>query len=65
MPSTSGGLLVKHGLTGLWQVSEWSDLAWEECVRLSLRYVENWSVSLDLLILAQTVFTVVRGRGAY
>jgi exopolysaccharide biosynthesis polyprenyl glycosylphosphotransferase len=58
-------LLVKPGLTGLWQVSGRSDLPWEECVRLDLRYVENWSVSLDLLILVRTVFAVIRGRGAY
>ena len=58
-------LLVKPGLTGLWQVSGRSDLPWEECVRLDLRYVENWSVSLDLLILVRTVFAVLRGRGAY
>jgi exopolysaccharide biosynthesis polyprenyl glycosylphosphotransferase len=58
-------LLVKPGLTGLWQVSGRSDLPWEECVRLDLRYVENWSVSLDLLILVRTVFAVARGRGAY
>jgi len=58
-------LLVKPGLTGLWQVSGRSDLPWEECVRLDLRYVENWSVSLDLLILARTLAAVVRGSGAY
>jgi lipopolysaccharide/colanic/teichoic acid biosynthesis glycosyltransferase len=58
-------LLVKPGLTGLWQVSGRSDLPWEECVRLDLRYVENWSVSLDLLILLRTFFAVTRGRGAY
>jgi exopolysaccharide biosynthesis polyprenyl glycosylphosphotransferase len=58
-------LLVKPGLTGLWQVSGRSDLPWEECVRLDLRYVENWSVSLDLLILARTALAVLRGSGAY
>jgi exopolysaccharide biosynthesis polyprenyl glycosylphosphotransferase len=58
-------LLVKPGLTGLWQVSGRSDLPWEECVRLDLRYVENWSVTLDLLILVRTVVAVARGRGAY
>jgi exopolysaccharide biosynthesis polyprenyl glycosylphosphotransferase len=58
-------LLVKPGLTGLWQISGRSDLAWDEAVRLDLRYVENWSIALDLLILWKTVFAVVRGAGAY
>lgn len=58
-------LLVLPGLTGLWQVSGRSDLTWEESVRLDLRYVENWSLSLDLMILWKTVATVVRARGAY
>lgn len=58
-------LLVKPGLTGLWQVSGRSDLSWEESVRLDLRYVENWSLSLDLLILCKTVLAVLRVRGAY
>ncbi len=44
-------LVVKPGMTGLWQVSGRSDLPWEEAVRLDLRYVENWSLSLDLVIL--------------
>ncbi|GGM50780.1 exopolysaccharide biosynthesis polyprenyl glycosylphosphotransferase [Longimycelium tulufanense] len=58
-------LLVKPGITGLWQISGRSDLSWEESVRLDLRYVENWSLSLDLVILWKTVFAVVRARGAY
>ena len=58
-------LLVKPGLTGLWQISGRSDLTWEESVRLDLRYVENWSLSLDLLILWKTAFVVVRSAGAY
>ncbi|MDX6284910.1 MAG: hypothetical protein QOG53_395 [Frankiales bacterium] len=58
-------LLVKPGLTGLWQVSGRSDLSWEESVRLDLRYVENWSLALDLQILCRTWSAVVRGRGAY
>jgi exopolysaccharide biosynthesis polyprenyl glycosylphosphotransferase len=58
-------LLVKPGLTGLWQISGRSDLPWEESVRLDLRYVENWSLALDLLILWKTASAVVRGRGAY
>ncbi|MDQ1727041.1 MAG: hypothetical protein QOK14_1086, partial [Frankiaceae bacterium] len=58
-------LLVKPGLTGLWQVSGRSDLTWEESVRLDLRYVENWSLTLDLTIIWKTMFAVVRGSGAY
>jgi exopolysaccharide biosynthesis polyprenyl glycosylphosphotransferase len=58
-------LLVKPGLTGLWQISGRSDLDWDESVRLDLRYVENWSFTLDLMILWKTMSAVVRGRGAY
>jgi exopolysaccharide biosynthesis polyprenyl glycosylphosphotransferase len=58
-------LAVKPGMTGLWQVSGRSDLPWEEAVRLDLRYVENWSLSLDLVILLRTMTAVVRSSGAY
>jgi lipopolysaccharide/colanic/teichoic acid biosynthesis glycosyltransferase len=58
-------LVVKPGLTGLWQVSGRSDLSWDESVRLDLRYVENWSFVLDLQILWKTCSAVVRGDGAY
>ncbi len=58
-------LLVKPGLTGLWQISGRSDLPWEESVRLDLRYVENWSLALDALIIWKTVGAVLRGTGAY
>ena len=58
-------LAVKPGLTGLWQVSGRSDLSWEESVRLDLRYVENWSLALDLQILWKTVAVLARGSGAY
>jgi exopolysaccharide biosynthesis polyprenyl glycosylphosphotransferase len=58
-------LLVKPGLTGLWQVSGRSDLTWEEAVRLDLRYVENWSLTLDLMILWKTCGAILGGRGAY
>lgn len=57
--------LVKPGITGLWQVSGRSDLPWEEAVRLDLYYVENWSMTADLVILWRTVNVVVRGSGAY
>ncbi|WP_029430859.1 sugar transferase [Blastococcus sp. URHD0036] len=58
-------LLVKPGLTGLWQISGRSDLAWEEAVRLDLRYVENWSMAMDLLILVKTFRAVLSRSGAY
>jgi exopolysaccharide biosynthesis polyprenyl glycosylphosphotransferase len=58
-------LVVKPGMTGLWQVSGRSDLSWEESVRLDLRYVENWSLALDLQILWRTWSAVLRGSGAY
>lgn len=58
-------LLVKPGLTGLWQVSGRSDLSWEESVRLDLYYVENWSPALDISILWKTAAAVVTARGAY
>jgi exopolysaccharide biosynthesis polyprenyl glycosylphosphotransferase len=58
-------LAVKPGITGLWQVSGRSDLAWDEAERLDLRYVENWSLALDLQILWRTLSAVTRGSGAY
>jgi exopolysaccharide biosynthesis polyprenyl glycosylphosphotransferase len=58
-------LLVKPGITGLWQVSGRSHLTWEESVRLDLFYVENWSLIQDLMILWRTFRPVVRGTGAY
>jgi len=58
-------LMVKPGLTGLWQVSGRSDLDWDEAVRLDLRYVENWSLAMDIIILWRTVFAVLKHEGAY
>jgi exopolysaccharide biosynthesis polyprenyl glycosylphosphotransferase len=58
-------LVVKPGLTGMWQVNGRSDLSWEESVRLDLRYVENWSFALDLQILWKTIAVIIYGSGAY
>ncbi|AWB96292.1 polyprenyl glycosylphosphotransferase [Agromyces badenianii] len=58
-------LLIKPGLTGLWQVSGRSDLDWDESVRLDLYYVENWSLTGDLMLIWRTVRVVVRPVGAY
>jgi lipopolysaccharide/colanic/teichoic acid biosynthesis glycosyltransferase len=57
--------LVKPGITGLWQVSGRSDLSWDDSVRLDVRYVENWSLTFDFMILWKTVGAVIRGPGAY
>jgi exopolysaccharide biosynthesis polyprenyl glycosylphosphotransferase len=58
-------LLVKPGMTGLWQVSGRSDLDWDESVRLDLYYVENWSFLMDVSIISQTFRAVIKARGAY
>jgi lipopolysaccharide/colanic/teichoic acid biosynthesis glycosyltransferase len=58
-------LLVKQGVTGLWQVSGRSDLSWEDSVRLDLDYVENWSMIRDLQIIVQTLRVVLARHGAY
>jgi len=64
-PNVRRRLLVKPGMTGLWQVSGRSDLSWDESVRLDLRYVEDWSLALDAVILWKTVRAVFGGEGAY
>ncbi|MFI1914058.1 sugar transferase [Nocardia sp. NPDC020380] len=58
-------LLVKPGVTGLWQVSGRSDLLPDDAMRLDLSYVENWSMVLDLLLIAKTIGAVTKGEGAY
>jgi exopolysaccharide biosynthesis polyprenyl glycosylphosphotransferase len=58
-------LLVRPGITGLWQVSGRSDLPWEDAVRMDLYYVDNWSLIFDFEILWRTVFAVFRASGAY
>ena len=58
-------LRVRPGLTGLWQVSGRADLSWDESIKLDLRYVDNWSVAMDLMILWKTGRAVFGGSGAY
>jgi exopolysaccharide biosynthesis polyprenyl glycosylphosphotransferase len=58
-------LVVKPGVTGMWQVNGRSNLSWDETVRLDLRYVENWSLALDLQILWKTFSVVFKRSGAY
>ncbi len=58
-------LLVKPGMTGLWQVSGRANLTWEETVRLDVYYVENWSITSDLVILWKTAKAVIASSGAF
>lgn len=58
-------LALRPGITGLWQVSGRSDVSYDERVKLDIFYVENWSVKLDLTILAKTTTAVLARRGAY
>ena len=58
-------LLVRPGMTGLWQVSGRSTLNWDETLRLDLRYIDNWTFGTDLRMLWRTVNVVIRGTGAY
>ena len=58
-------LYINPGITGLWQVSGRSDLSWDESVRLDLRYVENWSLMNDLMIMWRTVKVMLQPSGAY
>lgn len=60
-----GRLRVKPGVTGLWQVNGRHDLAFEDYVRYDLFYVENWSLTMDLYILAKTIPALLRARGSY
>lgn len=66
-PDTRRRLLVKPGMTGMWQISGRSDMGWADAVRLDLYYVENWNPVLDLMIMWRTALIVVRpeGEGAY
>lgn len=57
--------LTKPGMTGLWQVSGRKEVEWSERMQLDLRYVENWSPALDLVIMVKTVKAVATGKGAH
>ena len=63
--STHRRLLIKPGLTGLWQINGRSNLPWDESIRLDLFYVENWSLTGDLIIMWRTFKVMVSPEGAY
>ncbi len=56
---------VLPGMTGLWQISGRSGLDFDDLVRLDFTYIENWSIWLDVTIIARTIPAVLTGRGAY
>jgi lipopolysaccharide/colanic/teichoic acid biosynthesis glycosyltransferase len=56
---------VTPGLTGLWQVSGRSDLTFDEMVKLDIYYAENWSLTVDMMIILRTLPAVLRREGAY
>ena len=58
-------LTVKPGITGPWQIHGRSDIPYDERVRLSMHYIRNYTIWLDLGILARTTFVVLQGKGAY
>jgi lipopolysaccharide/colanic/teichoic acid biosynthesis glycosyltransferase len=58
-------LEVTPGLSGMWQVSGRSNISFEDMVKLDIYYAEHWSLWLDLKIMVQTPFAVIRGDGAF
>ena len=58
-------LTMKPGMSGLWQVSGRSNLSWDDSIRLDLYYVENWSLTADIMILWRTVRAVMKPDGAF
>ena len=56
---------MKPGITGLWQTEGRSDLSWDDSVRLDLYYVENWSLTGDVILLYRTARAVAHPGGAY
>lgn len=58
-------LIMKPGITGLWQVSGRSDLSWDDAIRLDLYYVENWSITNDIVVVARTLSAIIKPTGAH
>jgi len=58
-------LFMKPGITGLWQVSGRSDLSWDDAIRLDLYYVENWTVTTDIVVVARTLGAIIKPSGAH
>jgi len=57
--------IAKPGLTGIWQVSGRKETSWDDRMAFDIKYVEEWSIALDLILIARTFKVIVTGRGAY
>jgi len=57
--------IAKPGLTGIWQVSGRKETTWDDRMSFDIKYVEEWSLALDLILIANTFKTIISGRGAY
>jgi exopolysaccharide biosynthesis polyprenyl glycosylphosphotransferase len=57
--------IAKPGLTGIWQVSGRKDTSWEERMAFDIKYVQEWSMALDLILIARTFKVIVSGKGSY
>ena len=57
--------IAKPGLTGIWQVSGRKDTTWEERMAFDLKYVQEWSLALDLILIARTFKAIITGVGSY
>jgi exopolysaccharide biosynthesis polyprenyl glycosylphosphotransferase len=57
--------IAKPGLTGIWQVSGRKETTWEERMAFDIKYVQEWSIALDLILIARTFKSIITGKGAY
>jgi len=57
--------IAKPGLTGIWQVSGRKDTTWEERMAFDIKYVQDWSIALDLILITRTFKAVLTGKGSY
>ena len=57
--------IAKPGLTGIWQVSGRKDASWEERMAFDIKYVQEWSIALDLILIFRTFKAILGGKGSY
>jgi lipopolysaccharide/colanic/teichoic acid biosynthesis glycosyltransferase len=57
--------IAKPGLTGIWQVSGRKETTWEERMAFDIKYVQEWSIALDLVLITRTFKAIFTGKGAY